>query len=309
MVIIDERLSKGLVRAETRSLKDSLNEHGHEIFATLMDGIAPRFRNSSRLRFDEMNALATALFEKAGQAYNPLHSDLVITSPTKGRPNAGAYEMLHVWTRPIQIPDDSHHLMQMAVFAAKGDRKNVAMSANDTLVGFYEHAAERVLQRGGTRQEAIRAIGQRLIETIILPSLALDSDAEALIDTEMHIPFADGLLIGRFIERTEERLPGGYFRIHNRQAKEGWLSSETKAQFVVKTFIGPETLNERHVWVAYEVNAWLAKHISEADIVKRRVFHPGGNLCNDGYFTHDEFDALKADFHRMRERVFGSLPA
>lgn len=309
MVIIDERLSKGLVRAETRSLKDSLNEHGHEIFVTLMDGLAPRFRNSSRLRSDEMNALADALYEKARQAYNPLYSDLVITSPTKGRPNAGAYEMLHVWTRPIQIPDESHHLMRIAVFAAKGDRKNVEMSANDTLVGFYEHAAERLLQRCGTRQEAIRAIGQRLIETIILPSLALDSDAESLIETDMHIPFADGLLIGRFIERSEERLPGGYLRIHNRQVKEGWLSSDTKAQFVVKTFIGPETLGERQVWAAYEVNSWLARHASQAETIKRRVFHPGGNLCRDGHFNHDEYEALKADFHRMRERVFGPLPA
>jgi hypothetical protein len=32
------------------------------------------------------------------------------------------------------------------------------MSANDTLVGLYEHAAERLLQRCGTRQEAIHAI-------------------------------------------------------------------------------------------------------------------------------------------------------
>jgi hypothetical protein len=52
----------------------------------------------------------------------------------------------------------STFISRIADFVAKGDRKNVEMSANDTLVGLYEHAAERLLQRCITRQEAIHAI-------------------------------------------------------------------------------------------------------------------------------------------------------
>ncbi|MBT9368975.1 hypothetical protein [Rhizobium sp. CSW-27] len=309
MVIIDERLSKGLVRAEARTLKQTLQEHGHEVFVTLMEGIAPRFRTESRLRPDELAAVAEALHQKAGHAYSSLYADLVLTPPTRGRPNSGAYDMLHFWIRPIPVPGEAHHLMRLAVFTSNGNRKNVEMCAHDTVVGFFEHAAERLLQRCGTRREAIRAIGQRLVDTIILPSLALDSDTGALIDTDMHIPFADGLLIGRFIARTEEKLPGGYFRILNRKVTEGGLCSETKADFVIKTFIGPDTLNERQIWTAYEVNGWLERHRDAAQTIRRHLFHPGSHLCDNGYMAHDDYEALKADFQRMRERVFAPLQA
>lgn len=307
MPVIDKSLSRELVRAETRSLTNALMRHTGELLKAFHDGVIPRFKRRSRLSFTEMHVLAHDLHNKARAAFTPVWCDMKFVPPTDGRPQSGSYEMLHYWINPAEVEGTSDRLMKIAVFSAWGDRKHIAMRAHDSLVSFYEHAPRRLLQRCGTMEAAVRAIGERLAEVIILPSLALHESPCALIGTELNIPFLDGLLIGRFLERPPDAVAGDHRRISKVGCRNWTISFPATAQFVVKTYIGAEDMKERQDWVAHEVACWLAAHRRETEIFRRYVGYKLGALWDNGHMTRAEFDALRTDFWRMHNRVFGTL--
>lgn len=303
MVVIDERLSKGLVRAEARELTNALTEHAGKVLKSFHEGVRPHFEKRSRLTGSEMTGLANDLHNKAKAAFSPLWSDLEILASTRGRPNAGSYEMLHYWIYPKSVEGISSQLMMIAMFSAWGSRKQVSMRANDTLTSFYEHAAHRLLQRCGSQEAALRAIGQRLVDTIIVPTLALDDSPAALAGTEFFIPLLDGLLIGRFVNRPHEKIAGDYRVI----GRDGWstkgITLHSSAEFVVKTYIGPEEMTDRQEWIAYQINSWLAAHSNEAVMIRRYITNRFGSLWDSGHMCRNEFDSLKADFWDLHAKV------
>lgn len=305
MTIVNGSLSRSLVRAEARKLTGALRRYTGEVLRTFHEGVEPRFREQSRLTLTGMQALAMTLNNSAESAFSPLSSNMVLVPPTPGRPQSGSYEILHYWVNPAEVEGTSNRDFRLAVFSAWGDRKTIAMRAHDTLTRFYEHAAHRLLERCGSKEAAIEAIGRRLVETLILPTLALDGTPETLIDTEMHIPFESGLLLGRFLPRVRDRLSGEYTRIDKRGRQSWTITFSVPAEFVVKTYIGPEQMTERQDWIAYEVNVWLAAHRNEAEIIRRHVCHKDGTLWDGGFMSRTDFDALRADFWQMRNRVFG----
>lgn len=303
MVVVDERLSKGIVRAETRELTDALKEHAGKVLQTFHDSVHPHFQKRSRLTTSEMLSLAKDLHDKAKAAFSPLWCDLEVQAPTRGRPNTGYYEMLHYWVHPKPVEGTSSQLMMIAMFSAWGSRKQISMRANDTLTSFYEHAAQRLLQRCGSREAALRVIGQRLVDTIIIPTLALDNAPATLIGTEFFIPLLDGLLIGRFASRSREKAAGDYRVIK----RDGWSSKSitllASAEFVVKTYIGPAEMTDRQEWIAYEINSWLAAHRNEAAIIRRYITNRFGSLWDAGHMSRKDFESLKEDFWRLHARV------
>lgn len=308
MPIIDESLSRGLVRAETRDLRNALRQHTGDVLKTFHEGVFPHFEKGKRLSVGEVQDMANDLHENAKAAFTPLWCDMELdTSKRRGTPSI-SYEMLHYWINPVEVEGTSDRLLKVAVFSAWGDRKQTAMRAHDTLVSFYEHAAQRLLQRFDTREAAVRAIGQRLVETMIVPTLALHEAPASLAGTEMHIPFMDGLLLGRFVERPVDAVAGDYKRIW----KLGWqtwaISFPTTAEFLVKTYIGPAEMSDRQQWIAFEVEAWLAAHRREGETIRRYVTYKLGTLWDNGHLAIEDFEALKADFWRMRNKVFGPLP-
>lgn len=267
-----------------------------------------RFARGSRLPLDEMQALARDLHGKATAAFTPLFSDLAFALPSPGRPQSASYEMLHYWINPGEVPGTTDKLMKIAAFSAWGDRKFIAMRAHDTLVSFYEHAAQRLLQRCGGWDAAVRAIGERLVETLVIPTLALHQSPPALTGTQIDIPFMDGLLIGTFIPRAADAIAGDYKKIW----KLGWrtwtITFPATAELVVKTYIGPKEITKRQEWVAFEVESWLAAHKHEADLIRRYAAYRLGSFWDAGVMTQEDFSALQADFWRMRNKVFGPLP-
>ncbi|MBP2562227.1 hypothetical protein J2857_005018 [Neorhizobium galegae] len=311
LVVIDERLSKGLVRAETRGLTDALKQHTGEVLRTFHERVMAHFEKQSRLTLPEMQAMAVDLHNSAKTAFNPLWCDLEISAPTRGRPQSGDYEMLHYWINPKHVEGTANRLMMIAMFSAWGSRKQASMRAHDTLTSFYEHAAHRLLQRCGSNEAAVRAIGERLVETIIIPTLALHDAPSSLIETELAIPFMDGLLIGRFVRRSPDTIAGD----HKIISKAGWrtrpITFGALAEFVVKTYIGPNEMTDRQERIAYQVESWLDIHRKEAETIRRYITYKLGALWDSGHMRRDEFDALAADYRRMHERVFmpgSSLP-
>jgi hypothetical protein len=305
--VIEKSLSRGLVRAETRLLTNALMRHTGELLNAFHDGVIPHFERRSRLSFAEMHALAHNLHDKAGAAFTPVWCDMEFVPPTDGRPQSGSYEMLHYWINPVAVEGTSDRLMKIAVFSAWGNRKHIAMRAHDSLVSFYEHAPRRLLQRCGNLDAAVRAIGERLVEVIILPSLALHESPAALIGTELHIPLLDGLLIGRFLERPLDAVAGDHRKISKVGCRNWTISFPATAQFVVKTYIGAEDMRPRQDWIAHEVLSWLQTHRREAEIFRRYIGYKLGALWDNGHMTRMEFEALRSDFWRMRDRVFGVL--
>ncbi|WP_162894640.1 hypothetical protein [Rhizobium terrae] len=304
MVTVDETLSKGLVRTETRALRNALRQHTGDVLRTFFEGVEPRFRQRSRLTLGEMQKLAADLGEQSSAAFSPLYSAIEVVGPTAGRPQSGSYEILQYWINPVEVEGTTNRLMKIAVFSAWGDRKQISLRAQDTLMSFYEHAAHRLLQRGGNQQTAVRAIGKRLVDTLILPTLALHERPASLADAEMHIPFENGLLVGTFVERPQGAIVGDYARI-TKQGRRGWrLSVPARADFVVKTYLGPEEMNDRRQWIAYEVDAWLASHSKEAEIIKRYICQNTNTLWKNGHMTEERFGELHGGFWRMHARVF-----
>ncbi len=302
-VVVDERLSKGLVRAEMRELTDALKQNAGEVLRIFHEGVVHHFERHSRLTLLEMQAIANELHDKAKTAFSPLRCDLEIEQPSGGRPQSGSYEMLHYWISPKPVEGTTNRLMMIAMFSAWGNRKQNAMRAHDTLTSFYEHAAQRLLQRCGSREAALRSIGERLVETIIIPTLALHDAQASLLDSEFPIPFMNGLLIGRFVERPADKIDGD----HKTIGKEGWRTRPVKLgsamEFVVKTYIGPEEITERQQRAARHVETWLADHRREAEIIRRYVGYKLGTLWDNGHMSKKDFDALSDDFWRMREKL------
>lgn len=303
---IDKSISRGMVRAETREITAALKSHAGQVLRCFHEGVAPRFTKGSRLSQEEMKALALDLHGRANDAFTPLWSVMEITPPSRGRPQAGSFEMLHYWINPVDVDGTSNRFMKVALFSAWGDRKQTAMRANDTLSSFYEHAAQRLLQRYGNLDAAVHAIGERLVETLILPTLALHEPHVPLAGTDFHIPFMDGLLLGTFAERSPDAIAGDYKRIW----KEGWrtwtITLPVTVEFIAKTYIGPHQLTPSQKRIADEVETWLAAHRQDAEIIRRHVASKMGTLWENGHMTQAHFDALKADFWDMRNRLFGA---
>lgn len=308
MVIVDERLSRGLVRAETLGLTDALNRYAGDVLKTFYEGVIPHFEKHNRLTLPEMQAIADDLDKKARSAFSPLWCDMELLPPTRGRPQSGSYEMLHYWINPKPVEGTSNRLMMVAMFSAWGTRKQISLRAHDTLTSFYEHAAQRLLQRCGSREAAVRAIGQRLVDTIIFPTLALHDAPEALADTEFPIPFMNGLLLGRFIRRSAQKSDGESRTI----SRGGWgrrgVCLGTSLEYVVKTYIGPEEISERQKATAKLIDDWLAVHEEEALTIRRYIGYKLGTLWDNGHMSRQDFDALRADFWRMRDEVLTGTP-
>ncbi|MFB9948875.1 hypothetical protein ACFFP0_08450 [Rhizobium puerariae] len=303
MVVVDERLSRGLVRAETRGLTDALRQHTGDVLKAFYDGVIPHFEKRNRLTLFEMHAIADDLDKKAKAAFSPLWCDMERLPPTRGRPQSGSYEMLHYWINPKQVEGTSNRLMMIAMFSAWGTRKQISMRAHDTLTSFYEHAAQRLLQRCGSREAAVRAIGQRLVETIIIPTLALHDAPESLADTEFPIPFMNGLLIGRFIRRSTEKADGESRTIW----KGGWRSRSVNLgaslEFVVKTYIGPEEITESQERTARQVEDWLAARQGEAEIIRRYIGYKLGTLWDNDHMSREAFESLVRNFWGLHGNV------
>lgn len=307
MVMIDERLSKGLVRAETRALTDALKHHTGDVLKAFHDGVMPHFEKRSRLTLPEMEIMAKDLHGKARAAFSPLWCDLEVLPPTRGRPQSGSYEMLHYWVNPKPVDGTSNRLMMIAMFSAWGSRKRTSMRAHDTLTSFYEHAAQRLLQRCGSNEAAVRAIGERLVETIIVPTLAMHYAPPSLADAEFPIPFMDGLLIGRFINRSPENVVGDHRMIWGGGWRTHPITLGASFEFVVKTYIGPGEMTDRQEWIAYQIESWLADHRNEAETIRRYISYKLGTLWDNGHMSQEDFDALRANFWRMHARVLSPI--
>ena len=303
MVIVDERLSRGLVRAEARELTDALNQHTGNVLKAFYDSVIPQFEKRSRLTLPEMYAIADDLDKRAKAAFSPLWCDMERLEPTRGRPQSGSYEMLHYWINPKQVEGTSNRLMMIAMFSAWGTRKQISMRAHDTLTSFYEHAAQRLLQRCGSREAAICAIGERLVETIIIPTLALHDAPDSLADTEFPIPFINGILIGRFVRRSPGKVDGESRTIW----KGGWRSRsvnlQTSMEFVIKTYIGPDEITERQQSAARQVEDWLAAHRSEAEIIRRYIGYKLGALWDNGHMSREIFERLSEHFWDLHRKL------
>jgi hypothetical protein len=303
LVIVDERLSRGLVRAEARGLTDALNQNTGDVLKAFYDGVIPQFEKRNRLTLSEMHAIADDLDKKAKAAFSPLWCDMERLPPTRGRPQSGSYEMVHYWINPKQVEGTSNRLMMIAMFSAWGTRKQISMRAHDSLTSFYEHAAQRLLQRCGSREAAIRAIGERLVETIIIPTLALHDAPDSLADTEFPIPFMNGILIGRFVRRSPGKVDGESRTIW----KGGWRSRsvnlQTSMEFVVKTYIGPDEITERQQWTARQVEDWLAVHWNEAEIIRRYIGYKLGTLWDNGHMSREVFERLSGQFWNLHGQV------
>lgn len=302
-MVIDHSLSKGLVRAETRGLTDALNLYAGDVLNTFHQRVTSQFAKRSRLSLPEMNLLAADLHDKAKAAFSPLRCDLEILPPTRGRPQSGSFEMLHYWVNPKTVEGTSNRLMMVAMFSAWGTRKQTSIRAHDTLTSFYEHAAQRLLQRCGTKEAAVRAIGERLTDTIIIPTVALYDDPARLIDTEFPIPFMDGLLLGRFISRSPDKPAGDLKTIW----KDGWRTRDIRfpapVEFVVKTFVGPEEITDRQQWTAYQIEAWLSAYRTEAETIRRYISYKLGSLWENGHMSEADFDALVQDFKHLHNKL------
>ncbi|MBF2717680.1 hypothetical protein [Agrobacterium vitis] len=303
MVVVDERLSRGLVRAETRGLTDALNRHAGDVLKTFYDGVIPHFEKHNRLTLLGMQAIADDLDKKARAAFSPLWCDTELLPPTRGRPQSGSYEMLHYWINPKPVDGNSSRLMMIAMFSAWGTRKQIALRAHDTLTSFYEHAAQRLLQRCGSREAAVRAIGQRLVETIIIPTLALHEAPQSLADTEFPIPFMNGLLLGRFIRRSTEKIDGESRMI----GRGGWgrrpVNLQASLEFVVKTYIGPEEIKQDQELIARRIEEWLAAHQGEAETIRRYIGYKLGTLWDNGHISRQDFDGLREDFWKLHSEI------
>lgn len=303
MVIVDERLSRGLVRAETRGLTDALNRYAGDVLKTFYDGVIPHFEKRNRLTLPEMQAIADDLDKKARAAFSPLWCDMELLPPTRGRPQSGSYEMLHYWVNPKPVEGTSSRLMMIAMFSAWGTRKQISLRAHDTLTSFYEHAAHRLLQRCGSREAAVRAIGQRLVDTIIFPTLALHDAPEVLADTEFPIPFMDGLLLGRFIRRSAQKSDGESRTIW----RGGWgrrgVCLGTSLEYVVKTYIGPEEIGQDQILIARRIEDWLAAHHDEAETIRRYIGYKLGTLWDNGHMSLQDFDSLRDEFWKLHSEI------
>lgn len=305
---IDVSLSRGLVRAEARQLTRSIEQHSGEVLKTFYGGVGPRFEKGGRLSADQLRALAASFDSRAREAFSPLWSDMSFTPPTPGRPNSASYDMLHYWINPVEVEGSPNRLMKVAAFSSWGDRKNVSICAHDTLVSFYEHAAHRLLQRfPGNLDAAIRQIGQRLVEALILPSLAVFESERELANRQMHIPFMDGLLLGEFIARPFNAAVGDYRRFCRAGCQEGTMGFPVAAEYVVKTYIGPREISDQQKRSAHQVETWLTAHAMEADVIRRFASYKQGSLWDCGQMALEAVKDLHADFWRMWEDVSGDV--
>jgi hypothetical protein len=307
---MDGSLARGFVRTEARAIVSGFPKFAG-MPASLSDAVLPRFRKRDRLSPCELESLAEDLSARATEAFNPLYSSVTHRHGSKGRPNAATFEIVQYLVKPVdqapiggRTPKD--RTMRLVVFTAKLNRRAVEMSLSETPACFYEHAARQYLVRGGIGHDAaIRTIGLRLAQTLILPKLTLASEGAASKGTSLWIPLAGGLLLGGFEDRQAlGAMDGARMLINSRGKFNQRAVPPLTADYVARTYVNPEKLGADQKRIARQVDRWVEAHRDVADFLMEHHFLTDMKMLDD-FICRREWDALVTEFRGLRNRLFG----
>jgi hypothetical protein len=166
---MDERLSRGFVRADSRGLETAIgSERLTALFQTLAEKTRPRFSRQRRLSGEELKALmAEADAMVAG--FRPIMSVASFCPGTKARPKSEAYENRYAFVTSVE--DSKGKCLYVYGLRTYGTRKRFAAEVTETETIIYAHAIERGLQRGGVDAGQVYDVGRSPIRAVALSLL------------------------------------------------------------------------------------------------------------------------------------------
>ena len=308
---IDPSLARGLVRHEARQLRDAHEQIRHipdELYRVIVD----RFKGRRRLSASNLKLLAGEIDRKASSALSSICSSMTQRTPSRFRPGSVRYDIVHYVVGAVEqsavagrTPMD--RIMRLCVFAARLDQREVAMSFRELPLCFWEHAARRYLVRGGGEHDAaVRSIARRLATTYILPALAVRATGGQANGSPLAIPFAGGLLLGRFQAEPKIDNSGGHVTFNKYCMRNHTVFYPTPTNFVVRTYVNPKLLRPEQHEIVREMEAWLAAHQAEAEAAVMQ-YHRLEDNDQGEFLDSASWATLQADFQALWTRLSAQL--
>jgi hypothetical protein len=183
---------------------------------------------------------------------------------TLGRPNSDVYDDFYLYVYSASETDMLPMTMRVI-----GSRAQIELEFSTPPVAFTYHAAERLLEREGEKERAIRSISASLLD--MYPFLKIVEELVAKnLHSEMLVPDIDGH--GVFL--------GSLYQTHARPLRfiirrEGMQRLRMESlwplglEFVAHTFVDNSRLRPAQIRFADAIRAWRARNLEANRVLKK----------------------------------------
>lgn len=197
----EEFILQKKLRRETRNARNTEAELARVIEGVhgLVEGY---FANNRRIKGGDLRGMFEDIDASVRDGMTAVRYRFDERPATRARPKSEAYEAMYVLVNnqesDTETRDRVFRLHAMRIF---GSRKKVEIDVRPLPASFSRHSAERLHERGGNVDDSIQALGNHLVEWMLLPVLASDVMSDFNIGRFCVPGPSSGLMMG-FIDTT-----------------------------------------------------------------------------------------------------------
>lgn len=266
--ILSPLQSKGLIQeCDFASRAENFYE---AIKADLLRLVHPRFRNYRRLDRASLMEMVDQIDSSMKANSIVIQSRITEIAPTLARKKGELVELRYVVVHAI-----SRTTYQLFSYRFRMTRKAFRMETRHLPVRFTHHAAERLIERLEDQREALKQIGQVLLDRVVFSRLVMDA---AVCDHgfQMPLPASDigGMLLGGFHSLNWE--DKGYEIKAGLARQLSGISSfwERGVMYTAITFIDFSRMKPDQHELGYKVEDWIESRRNEYDALTRATCWP-----------------------------------